>query len=242
MVALGGKTPATAHPFEPGALRTGRRRKALEELRTALALDDKVRLGPFLQRVDLSQSGKFAGRCARVRKRTGVEPERPQAKYHLAFVVLAQQQTDRGIKLMREMVRERPDFADARYELGKALLQKGDVKGSVEKLEIAARLKPDQAHVHYQLGRAYLAAGRKAEGESQLEISKRELKNKARSRPLVKNQPVKPYPCYQNPLIRYRPVVAQSAREDPIHRHHCRSQASRSNTSPHPKRDTSSNR
>ena len=96
-------------------------------------------------------------------------------------MVLAQQETERGITLMREIVREQPDFADARYELGKALLQKGDVKGSIENLEIAARLKPDQAHVHYQLGRAYIAAGRKAEGESQLEMSK-ELKEKARTK------------------------------------------------------------
>jgi Flp pilus assembly protein TadD len=95
--------------------------------------------------------------------------------------VLAQQETDRGIKLMQDIVRERPDFADARYELGKALLQKGDVKGSVENLEIAARLQPDQAHVHYQLGRAYIAAGRKAEGDKQLEMSK-DLKDKARSK------------------------------------------------------------
>ena len=78
-----------------------------------------------------------------------------------AFVVLAQQETDRGVRLMREVIAERPDFADARYELGKALLQQGDLKGAVESLEMAARLKPDQAHVHYQLGRAYIAAGRK---------------------------------------------------------------------------------
>jgi cytochrome c-type biogenesis protein CcmH/NrfG len=96
-------------------------------------------------------------------------------------VVLAQQQTDKGIALMREIVRQQPDFADAHYELGKALLQKGDVKGSVESLETAARLKPDQAHVHYQLGRAYIAAGRKAEGEKEIEVSK-DLKEKARAK------------------------------------------------------------
>jgi Flp pilus assembly protein TadD len=95
--------------------------------------------------------------------------------------VLAQQDTDRGLKLMREVVLERPDSADARYELGKALLQKGDVKGSVESLEIAATLKPNQAHIHFQLGRAYIAAGRKTDGEKHLEKS-RELKDKARSK------------------------------------------------------------
>jgi len=153
----------------------------LEELRTALSLDDKVKLAHFYMGLIHLKAGKLQDAAREFEQELVLSPNDLQAKYHLAFVILAQQQTDRGIALMREVVREQPDFADARYELGKALLQKGDVKGSVESLEIAARLKPDQAHVHYQLGRAYLAAGRKAEGESQLEISK-DLKEKARTK------------------------------------------------------------
>jgi Flp pilus assembly protein TadD len=87
---------------------------------------------------------------------------------------------ERGIKLMQEVIRERPDFADARYELGKALLQRGDLKEALESLQLAAKLKPNQPHIHYQLGRAYLAAGQKAEGDGHLEIS-RQLKEKARA-------------------------------------------------------------
>ncbi len=155
--------------------------KALEELQTALSLDDKVRLAHFYMGLIHLKAGKIQDAARAFEQELALNPNDFQAKYHLAFVVLAQQQTDRGIALMREVVREQPDFADARYELGKALLQKGDVKGSVESLEIAARLKPNQAHVHYQLGRAYMAAGRKAEGESQLEISK-DLKEKARTK------------------------------------------------------------
>jgi len=94
-------------------------------------------------------------------------------------VLLAGQETARGIKLMRELVLLKPQLADARYELGKALLQQGDINGAVESLEIAARLDPAKAHIHYQLGRAYIAAGRKAEGENHLEIS-RQLKEKER--------------------------------------------------------------
>ena len=147
----------------------------------ALSLDDKVRLAHFYTGLIHLKAGKFPDAAREFELELSVNPNDFLAKYHLAFVVLAQQQTDRGINLMQELVREQPEFADARYELGKALLQKGDVKGSIENLETAARLKPDQPHVHYQLGRAYIAAGRKSEGESQLEISK-QLKEKARAK------------------------------------------------------------
>ncbi|HKG79084.1 MAG TPA: tetratricopeptide repeat protein, partial [Pyrinomonadaceae bacterium] len=166
--------------FSQAQYERGEVTKALEELRTALSLDNKVRLAHFYTGLIHLKAGKFQDAAREFQQELALNPNDFQAKYHLAFVVLAQQETDKGIALMRGIVREQPDFADARYELGKALLQKGDVKGSVENLEIAARLKPDQAHVHYQLGRAYIAAGRKAEGESQLEISK-QLKEKARA-------------------------------------------------------------
>jgi tetratricopeptide (TPR) repeat protein len=124
--------------------------------------------------------GKFVEAKQEFGAELALNPGDLQAKYHLGFVLLAGQETEAGIKLMREVIQLKPDFADARYELGKALLQKGDIKAAVESLEIAARLDPDKSHVHYQLGRAYLAAGRKAEGDNQLEIS-RQLKEKARS-------------------------------------------------------------
>jgi predicted Zn-dependent protease len=139
-----------------------------------------VRLAHFYTGLIQLKAGKFPDAAREFQAELAVNPNDFQAKYHLAFVMLAQQETERGIAMMREIVRDQPEFADARYELGKALLQKGDVKGSVENLEIAVRLSPDQPHVHYQLGRAYIAAGRKAEGESQLEISK-QLKEKTRT-------------------------------------------------------------
>jgi predicted Zn-dependent protease len=109
-----------------------------------------------------------------------LNPADLQAKYHLAFVLLARQEFARGVQLMREVVAARPDFADARYELGKTLLQQGDVKGALDNLEAAAKLAPEKSHVRYQLGRALLAAGRKTEGDAQLEVY-RQLKEKERA-------------------------------------------------------------
>jgi tetratricopeptide (TPR) repeat protein len=180
MVAVGGNSPQLHILFSQAHYERGEVDKALEELRAALALDNKVRLAHFYMGVIHLKAGKLQDAAREFEQELSLNPGDFQARYHLAFVFLSQQE-ERGIKLMQEIVRDRPDFGDARYELGKALLQKGDVKGSVENLEIAARLQPDQAHVHYQLGRAYIAAGRKAEGEKQLEMSK-ELKEKARSK------------------------------------------------------------
>ena len=181
MVLVGGDSPQVHILLSQANYERGDTAKALEELRTALALDDKVRLAHFYSGLIYLKDGKMDQAAREFESELALNPNDLTAKYHLGFVALAQQQTERGVKLMRDVIRERPDFADAYYELGKALLQQGDVAASVENLETAAKLKPNQAHVHYQLGRAYIAAGRKKEGESQLEFS-RELKEKARAK------------------------------------------------------------
>lgn len=181
MVAIGANSPQLHILLSQANYERGETAKALEELRTALSLDDKIRLAHFYSGLIYLKDGKMDDAAREFQNELTLNPNDLTAKYHLGFVLLAQQQTERGVKLMREVIRERPDFADAYYELGKALLQQGDVAGSVTNLETATKLKPDQPHVHYQLGRAYIAAGRKKEGESELELS-RELKEKARTK------------------------------------------------------------
>ena len=79
------------------------------------------------------------GRFAEAKKEFGSElalnPNDVQAKYHLGYVLLADQETESGVKLMREVIQSKPDFADASLRVGKALLQKGDVKAAVESSE-----------------------------------------------------------------------------------------------------------
>jgi tetratricopeptide (TPR) repeat protein len=124
------------------------------------------------------KTGKLDEAAREFEAELNLNPVDVQAKYHLAYVALARQETERGIRLMREVIRDQPDFANARFELGNALLKQGDTRGAVESLEAAARLAPGQAHIHYQLGRALIAAGRQAEGEGQLDIA-RQLKDKS---------------------------------------------------------------
>ena len=147
-------------------------------MRAALALDAGVRLAHFYSGLIYVKTGRLDEAAREFEGELKLNPSDVQAKYHLAYVALARQETERGIRLMREVIRDQPDFANARFELGNALLKQGDTRGAVESLEAAARLAPGQAHIHYQLGRALIAAGRQAEGEGQLDIA-RQLKDKS---------------------------------------------------------------
>jgi tetratricopeptide (TPR) repeat protein len=180
MVTLGGNSPQVHILLGRASYDQGDSVKALEELQSALALDHRVLLAHFYSGVIYLKLGKFDEAKKEFDAELVLNPNDWRAKYDLGYVLLAGQETEQGIALMREVSLIKPELADAHYELGKALLQKGDIDRAILSLEKAATLDPAQAHIHYQLGRAYLAAGRKADGDGQIEISK-QLKEKERS-------------------------------------------------------------
>ena len=66
MVAVGGNSPQLHILFSQAHYERGDVAKALEELRAALSLDDKVRLAHFYTGLDSFEGGKTSGRCSRV--------------------------------------------------------------------------------------------------------------------------------------------------------------------------------
>lgn len=180
MLAVGGNDPQVRIVLARAYYEQGNGPKALEELKAALALDNKILLAHFYSGLVLLRQGNFDDAAREFEAELTLNPTDLQAKYHLGYVLLGNQQTSRGMELLREVIRDHPEFGNAYFELGKAQLQQGDIKGAVMSLEKAAKLAPEEAHVYYQLGRAYMAAGRQAEGELQLEKSK-QLKDKART-------------------------------------------------------------
>ncbi len=154
--------------------------KALDELKSALALDNKTPLAHYHSGLIYLKLGQLDRAVQEFESELVVNPKDVRTRYHLAFVLLANQKSEQGIKLMREVIQLKPDYAEAHYELGKALLQQGQIQAAVDYLEVAIKLKPEESFIRYQLGRAYLAAGRKPEGENQLEIY-RQLKGRERS-------------------------------------------------------------
>jgi predicted Zn-dependent protease len=96
--------------------------------------------------------------------------------------MLALQQADQAILLLRQVVAEQPGYAQAQYSLGKALLQQGNTRESIGHLETATRLDPSKTYSHYQLARAYQRAGRAAEAEKEFKLT-HELEAKQNSGP-----------------------------------------------------------
>jgi tetratricopeptide (TPR) repeat protein len=180
MLTVGGDSPQIHMLLGQAHYNRGDTVKAVEELKTALSLDPKVRLAHFHLGLIYLKTGKLEDATREFEAELALNPTDVQAKYHLGFTLLARQEAERGLRLMREVIQAKPDFGNAHFELGKALLQRGDIRNAVESLEQAAKLEPDQPHVHYQLGRAYIAAGRRADGDNELEIS-RKLKEKSRA-------------------------------------------------------------
>jgi Flp pilus assembly protein TadD len=180
MVARGVNNPQVHILLGRASYNEGDSEKALAALRKAIELDNKVLLAHFYSGVVYLKLGKFDEAKKEFEAELLLNPNDLQAKYNLAYVLLAGQETERGIKLMREITLLTPAFGDAHYELGKALLQTGDVARAIQSLEAAVKIDPDKAHIHYQLGRAYMSAGRNLDGKREIEISRR-LKEKERT-------------------------------------------------------------
>lgn len=151
---------------------TGLPAKALEELNVVAASDSNVPLLHGNAGLLYLKLGKSVEATKEFERELLLNPNDSSSKYSLGAILIADQNVERGISLLSEVVQATPDHAQAYYYLGKALLQKGDVAGAIDNLERAAKLEPEMSEAHYQLGQAYLAAGRKTEGKSQIDISK----------------------------------------------------------------------
>jgi tetratricopeptide (TPR) repeat protein len=154
-------------------------KNALAELDEFAALNSNAPLVHYDAGLLYLKLGKREEAVKEFERELGLNANDMQAKYALADVLLASKH-ERGLALLREVVKARPEYAAARYALGKALLLSGDVAGAIDNLERATTLETESSEFHFQLGQAYLAAGRKSEGKNEVDISK-QLRNPKRT-------------------------------------------------------------
>jgi Flp pilus assembly protein TadD len=128
----------------------------------------------------LLHEGKIEDAVREFRAEVDSHPADTEAKYHLAYGLLMQQQKDEAFAVLTDVVRDKPDYAEAQYQLGKLLLERGDVKAAIDKLETAVHLDPGKDYSYFQLSLAYRRDGRMEDANRVLEAYQK-LKAKERS-------------------------------------------------------------
>jgi Flp pilus assembly protein TadD len=86
--------------------------------------------------------------------------------------LIQENKPEEALPLLKQVVREKPDYAEAHYSLGKLLLERGEVSTAIIELEAAAKYGPSKTYSHYQLGRAYAKAGRQDEARREFQTVK----------------------------------------------------------------------
>jgi lipopolysaccharide biosynthesis regulator YciM len=87
-------------------------------------------------------------------------------------VLLEENKPDEALPLLKQVVREKPEYAEAHYSLGKLMLQRGELGTAITELEAAAKQGPSKTYSHYQLGRAYAKAGRQDDARREFQTVK----------------------------------------------------------------------
>ncbi|MCU1267826.1 MAG: Tetratricopeptide repeat protein [Acidobacteria bacterium] len=146
--------------------------KALAELNEVATLNTNIPLVHYYSGLLYLKLNKRDEAAREFEREVALNPHDIQARYSLGDVLLAGQNLERGLALIRGVLQAQPEHAEARYALGKALLQRGDTAGAIDNLEQASKLEPENPEFHFHLGQAYVAAGRKTAGKNQIEISK----------------------------------------------------------------------
>ncbi len=86
-----------------------------------------------------------------------------EANFARACTLMEQGKPVEALKLLREVVRARPDHAEAVLRLGIGLAERGRRAEAITYFRAALRVRPEAAPVHYNLGVALAEEGKKAE-------------------------------------------------------------------------------
>ncbi|MGI9035809.1 MAG: tetratricopeptide repeat protein [Pyrinomonadaceae bacterium] len=99
-----------------------------------------------------------------------IDPANFEAKYQLGLSYKAQGDAAPAIRLLEEVVRQKPDYAPALRDLGALYLQTNDEEKARVVLEKSVALAPDDAETHFQLSRLYNLLGNSQLAKQHLEM------------------------------------------------------------------------
>ena len=109
-----------------------------------------------------------------------MNPNVPEAHWHLALILQKQGKLDEAVSHYREAVRMDPRDSSSFNNLGAALAAQGKFEEAVTQLSEAVRLEPGSANARRNLARALAKLGRVQESEAQEREAER-LENQRKS-------------------------------------------------------------
>ena len=118
--------------------------------------------------VALAQQGKLADAVDRFLTALVLDPESPDAAYHLALAYDRLGNTDQAILEYERALRLHPEFTEARYLMAGCCRKRGDFEGELRLLAAVTKQAPGFAEAHYNYGLALQRDLKFAEAAEQL--------------------------------------------------------------------------
>lgn len=147
--------------------------KALRELEIAReqAPDDPI--VPFSLGFIDWKTNQFPKAEAEFMNTLKIDSKFEDARFYLADCYLKEQQPQRALALLKEVVQNRPDDYGARLDLGKALSRLGRNGDAVEQFQAAIRLHAADSEPHYLLSRTYQKMKRMDASRHELQVAQK---------------------------------------------------------------------
>jgi tetratricopeptide (TPR) repeat protein len=181
MLAQLGDRPQLHILFGRAYRETGFLAEAIEELRSAIALDsNSPRVHYYLGLTYLLKDGaaKLDEAAAEFKIELASHPDEFFANYYLGIIYTIQRKWDLAIPLLEKASAAQPKNPDPYFYLGEAYQSTGKHPQAIEVLRKAIAFNPSLDHneyqvssAHYRLAQSLLRTGQTAEGEKELQLA-----------------------------------------------------------------------
>lgn len=137
----------------------GERAEAVEEYRSALALDPSNSDAHFNLGITLAEDGNVTEALNEFLTTTQLDPDFPEAHYNAGLALLFQGRTDQGRSHLETAIRLNPGYVDPRLQLADLMISAKDLNGALAQVRAAREARPDLPEPHLRMARILFATG-----------------------------------------------------------------------------------
>lgn len=130
-----------------------------------------------LLRVELgwafAQAGNYDRALEEYQNALKIDKKNVAAKYNMALIYLQKNQDQKAVKLLEELIKERPAFTEARLTLGEYYLQTKKYDDALKHFHFVLKANPGTVDYIYLIGQALEGKGKIKEAIQQYELALR---------------------------------------------------------------------